>query len=198
LIVENEKFKFDKEIIDPKLKSTQNISADWAKLNSEKGLLRITAGAALTSVSKQSLLGLPIKANHMTVSTKLIFNPEHERQSAGLVSFFDTGHWQYLSYAQVGKEKFIKVVICDNYEESSQVQMPLPTSNSTIELKLSIESEKILFYISTKQHQWHKIGQTLKISRGKISTSSLLGICCIDHFGRSCNADFEYLSYTTQ
>lgn len=193
--MKSEKYKFDSSSLDPRLRSTRPINSQWADLNAHEGSLRLQSGAALTSVSQQSLIGLPIVDMHVISATRVEFSPTHRLQSAGLVSFFENGYWQYLQLSSIENQKHLVINTCSSYEVVEHFKLALDPLVGAVELKLSIESDKVLFYYSNIKHQWHMIGQTLKIDRSKINDQSILGICCVDHFGKSCHADFEFLNY---
>lgn len=191
-----EKYKFDSGYLDERLKSTDHtIGPNWADLTAREGYLRVHGRASLTSSTNQSILGRPIIEPHLTIVTKLDFKPTNLSQSAGLISFFDNGFWQYLSMVGFENEKYLHITTCTNYDIIDHYKQRLDNVAQDLELKMSIENEKVLFYYSEVKHQWQKIGPTLKVDREHINDRSLFGICCLDHFGRMCHADFEYFTY---
>ena len=192
----SEKYVFDNDFIDKRLRSTaSSISSQWADLNARKGFLRLRGGASLTSTTNQSILGRPLDNPHLTIVSKVDFKPKNFSQSAGLVSFFDTGYWQYLSITGLDDDRSLQITTCSNYNIVDHHKLKLDATVQDLGLKMSIENEKVLFYFSEIKHQWQKFGPTLKIDREQINENSLIGICCLDHFERKCHADFEYYTY---
>ena len=189
------KFIFDSTPINDQLKAFKPINTAWAKIDESQRRLRIEGGASLTSASDLNLIGLPITDTHITVHTKMEYSPAITLQSAGLVCFFDNGYWHYLNITSREKLMHLQITTCHNFEVKEHFSRPIERSESSVELKLSIESDKVLFYYSTTKHQWHKISQTLNLNRSKINENSILGICCLDHFGRESYADFEFIKY---
>lgn len=192
-----EKYSFDGDFIDENLKTSGNqIDSKWASLNDRIGYLRLRGGASLTSSSNQSIIGRPIDDDHISSVAKVDFRPTNLSHSAGLVSFFNTGFWQYLSIVGADHQLYLQISTCNNFDIVTHYKQQLDIPKKEIELKISLEDEKILFYCSEIKHQWQKIGPTLKINRAYIDRDSLIGICCLDHFGRECHADFEYYKYS--
>ncbi len=189
------------------------ISEDWASLNFRKGYLRLFGRESLSSLFYQSLIARRIQHFHIEASTLVEFEPEHFQQMAGLLAYYNTGHWYYLNIigGAMGKpsQKYLQITACDNFVTTDILENPIEiTGQKQVLLKLTIQREKLQFFYAFHEADWKPIGQTLDSSilsddyvrEGSQQyrpafTGAFVGLCCQDLAGTKKEADFAWFNY---
>ncbi len=165
--------------------------------------LRLRGCDGLNSRYDQTLLARRIDDADITVTTKLIFEPEWEKHLAGLVFIYDTAHWHYLyvSRNNVTKKKEVNILTCDNRKMS----YPLPATVTVqedvpIELRGFVKGARLQFAYNDGSG-FRNIGESLDINILTDEhvplgfTGAMVGICCQDLFRKEKCADFEWFEY---
>ena len=83
---------------------------------------------------------------------------------AGLVCYYNTGHWIYLH--MMGHEdeqsKFLQIIYCDNFSMEEILEEPIDISNQQrIYLKVHFNRANLQCYYATKANEWQKVGGIL-------------------------------------
>ncbi len=206
------RIRFNTKALDAHFQSLRvPISTDWLSLSARPGFCRIYGRESLSSLHKQSLIARRVQAFHTSTSTCLDFNPTNMQELAGLVCYYNTGHWFYLHLYghEDGKSKFLQILACDNYEIKEVLKKPIDLSNKkNVYLKADFNQAQLQFYYGTKDKHWIKVG---KKQDGSILsddyvrdgseryrpafTGAFVGICCQDLTGLKKHADFKWFDY---
>ena len=186
------------------------ISEDWCSLSERPGYLRLIGKETLGSTNQQSLLARRVQAFHVEAATALEFSPENFQQMAGLVFYYNTGHYHYayLTASYDGTQRFLAVASSDNFEMDFQDELVEVPRNQSVVLKGSMNREKLEFSYSLDNEHFHSLGKPLDASilsddhvreggqRYRAAfTGCFVGICCQDLATNQQHADFEWFEY---
>lgn len=187
------------------------IESTWANLTEKAGYLRLFGRESLNSFHRQSLLARRIQAFDVEVTTCLEFSPTTFQQMAGLIFYYNTGHWVYLHILgdDDSTSKYLQIIYCDNFEMKDILASPINISGEQrIYLKGNFKRSNLQFAYATKPNEWKRIGGILDGSilsddyvrdgsnRYRAAfTGSFVGICCQDLTGHRQPADFDWLEY---
>jgi len=188
------------------------ITEDWCSTHFRPNYLRLFGRESLTSLHYQSLIARRVQHFNIEVETCLEFQPTTFQQMAGLVAYYNTGHWFYLHIMgdEDGKSQFLQLISCDNFEMKDILATPINiTKFNKIFLKLHFNQADLQFYFATEENKWQKIGGALDgsilsddyvrdgNSRYRPAfTGSFVGLCCQDLTGQKQYADFAFFNYT--
>lgn len=166
----------------------------------EKGLcLRGCDG--LNSHYGQSLIAKRIESSHMSVTTKVYFEPDWEKHLAGLVFIYDTSHWIYcyISRSNASKSKEINVIVCDNKKMSYPTAPVEINEDVPVEICGKIDGGRLIFSFDDG-NGFREIGEVdiniltdEHIYLGFMGT--MAGVCCQDLFKKEKCAEFEYIEF---
>ena len=71
------------------------MNEEWCSLSARKGYLRLIGKESLNSFNQQSLIARRVQHFTIEVETQVDFNPQNLMQLAGLVFYYNTGHYHY-------------------------------------------------------------------------------------------------------
>ena len=187
------------------------INESWLSLTAREGNLRLYGRESLSSFHYQSLIARRVQHFNIEASTCLEFSPTTFQQMAGLVCYYNTGHWVYLHLMGHEDEtsKFLQIIYCDNFEMQEILEEPIEVSgHQRLYLKVNFNRSNLQFHYAIKANEWQKIG---KILDGSILsddyvrdgsqryrpafTGTFVGLCCQDLSGRKQHADFDWFEY---
>ncbi len=186
------------------------ITKDWCNLDVRKGFLRLYGKESLNSLHHQSLLGRRIQSFNVQVSTSLEFHPKNIHHMAGLVFYYNAGHYHYacITSNPEGTRKFLCIISSDNFKMSFQEELEDVTSSTRVVLRGDMHRDRLQFYFSLDNKEFKKIGSSLDASilsddhvrngRSRYRpafTGSFVGICCQDLALNIHHADFEWFVY---
>ncbi len=179
------------------------ITHEWLTLGS--GGLTLLGRQSLQSWENQSLVARRVTSFDVEVSTEMQFKTGSPNETAGLVFYYNSGHYHYL---QLTFEEGLKlqVITCDRRNESiiSETQV----SGSPIQLKGHFIRNAIRFFWKQGNKDWLPIGGTLDGSilsddyvqhdNGTYKaafTGAFVGLCCQDLSDNGAIAHFKYFDY---
>ena len=186
------------------------ITDDWCSLKDRKGYLRLYGKESLSSFNQQSLLARRIQDFHVVASTKVEFDPQNFQQMAGLVFYYNTGHYHYAYIAgnYDGSVKWLSVVSSDNYQMDFQDELVDVTAQDTIIIRGEMNRDKLQFSYSVDGENFKTLGKMLNASilsddyvrdgadrYRPAFTGSFVGVCCQDLAMNQHHADFEWFEY---
>lgn len=186
------------------------ITEDWCSPTAREGFLRLYGKESLTSLHHQSLLARRIQDFHVVASTQLEFNPKNIHHMAGLVFYYNAGHYHYACVTSdaKGSKKMLSVISSDNYKMSFQEELEDVTGMDAIVLKGEMNRDVLQFSFSTDESNFKAIGSQLDAgilsddhvrdgrSRYRPAfTGSFVGICCQDLEMNVHHADFKWFDY---
>ncbi len=208
------KISFDSTTLDINFQSLRiPITEGWASLKIRKEYLRLFGQESLSSFHRQSLLARRVQHFKIEAATLLAFEPDHFQQMAGLVAYYNTGHWYYLHLlgGEMGEqqETFLQITRCDNFAITDLLKSPIKlTGQKQVFLKLTIQNENLQFFYTTTEGDWHSVGAVLDSSilsddyvqaggehYRPAFTGAFVGICCQDLAGTKKEADFAQFNY---
>ncbi|MET1258101.1 glycoside hydrolase family 43 protein [Flagellimonas sp. DF-77] len=186
------------------------ITDDWCSLQERPGYLRLFGKESLSSTHRQSLLARRVQAFHIEAATAISFEPQHLQHMAGLVFYYNTGHYHYayITADYEGKQSYLSVATADNFEMGFQDELiPIP-KEATVVLKGVMDHDRLQFSYSIDGTTFHPLGQPLDASilsddhvreggqkYRAAFTGCFVGICCQDLAMNSHHADFKWFEY---
>ena len=189
------------------------ITEDWLSLRVRPGYLRLFGRESLSSFHHQSLIARRVQNFQIEATTCVEFAPVSFQQMAGLVCYYNTGHWFYLHLlgGEIGAEhkKYIQITACDNFQTTDVLETPIDiTQEARVFLKVNFSFEKLRFSFALVENNWQEIGPTLDgsilsddyVREGGTRyrpafTGAFVGVCCQDLTGRKRPADFTFFNY---
>lgn len=186
------------------------ITENWCSLSDRKGFLRLYGKESLNSLHYQSLLARRIQHFNVQVSTAIEFYPKNIHHMAGLVFYYNAGHYHYACITANfdGTKKYLSIISSDNFKMSFQEELKDISNYNTITLRGEMNRDKLQFYYSLNDTTFKKLGTLLDASilsddhvrNGRrryrpAFTGSFVGICCQDLAMNSHHADFEWFEY---
>ncbi len=186
------------------------MTEDWCCFEAREGYLRLYGKESLTSLHNQSLLARRIQHFHVQVNTALIFSPMDMHHMAGLVFYYNAGHYHYacITANPDGSRKCLSVFSSDNFNMSFQEELVDVTNHELVFLRGVMIRDQLKFYYSTDNVSFYPLGETLDASilsddhvregRSRYRpafTGSFVGICCQDLAFNKHYADFKSFEY---
>ena len=183
----------------------------WVSLQERKGFLRLKGKESLTSIHTQALVARRVQHFQIEALTSLEFDPNTILEMAGLVFYYNTGHYHYLHVTSnyQGTKKLLKIISSDHFQMIEQEQEIDITSQERIVLKGVLDHDQLQFYYSLDQEaSFSPIGAILDASilsddyvRDRDEryrpafTGMFVGICCQDLAYNRKQADFDWFEY---
>ena len=187
------------------------IGEGWCSLSARKGYLRLIGKESLNSFNQQSLIARRVQHFTIEVETQVDFNPQNLLQLAGLVFYYNTGHYHYANITAnyAGTKKYLSVISSDNYRMRFQDDLVDVTQAKHIRLKGILNGSSLHFYYALDEDAtFSPLGEGLDASilsddyvqHGGIHyrpafTGCFVGMCCQDLATNSQKADFKYFTY---
>ncbi len=201
---------FDTEKISKDFQSLRiPMNENWVSLKERPGFLRLKGKESLTSTHEQSLIARRLQHFKAETSTLIEFEPDCFQQMAGLVLYYNTGHYHYLHVTKKGDDKILSIISSNNFMKIEDKESVVISGNKSIILKASIDFENLQFSYQLKDEDtFTKIGSTLDMSilsddnvrEGSeryrpAFTGCFIGICCQDLRSNKKHADFDWFEY---
>lgn len=183
-------------------------SEDWISLTERPGFLRLKGKESLTSTHTQALVARRLQHFNAQITTSVWFEPIKFQQLAGLVLYYNTGHYHYLHITKNGNDKVLSIVSCCNYLIIEQKEIIAISGVEEILLRANINHDELQFSFSLDGNDFKKIGEKLDMSilsddyvRDESEryrpafTGCLVGLCCQDLATNKVHADFDWFEY---
>lgn len=184
------------------------ISEDWLSLSERPGFLRLKGKESLTSTHTQSLIARRLQHFNAEIKICVEFNPQRFQHMAGLVLYYNIGHYHYLYMTKEGNDKVLKVMTSNYYAVTEQEEIVKLNEDAPIILKATINREKLQFSYSYDDENFKNIGAILDMSilsddhvrdgsyhYRPAFTGCFAGVCCQDLFENKLHADFDWFEY---
>jgi len=140
--------------------------ASWLSLTRRKGALALKGQESLSSLHRQSLVGRRVQSFHTEVETSLEFSPDSFQQAAGLLAYYDTTMWYYLSVTyEEGRGRILKVVLSDDGEYKESKICVGCDGWDNVFLRASISYDSLQFAYSENGSDWVRIGENYDASK---------------------------------
>ncbi|MDW3192884.1 MAG: glycoside hydrolase family 43 protein [Cytophagales bacterium] len=179
------------------------IAKEW--LNIGTGGLTLLGRQSLQSWENQSLIARRVMAFDIEVITELQFKPGSSEEMAGLVFYYNSGHYHYL-HLTFDKGRKLKIITCDRRNEKVVAESPI--IDGPIQLKGQFIRNAIRFFWKQAGGDWNAIGETLDGSilsddyvqhdNGTYKaafTGAFVGLCCQDLSDGGAIAQFKHFQY---
>ncbi|MEN2416350.1 glycoside hydrolase family 43 protein [Flavobacterium mesophilum] len=183
-------------------------SEEWISLTERSGFLRLKGKESLTSTHTQALVARRLQHFNAQITTSVWFEPTKFQQLAGLVLYYNTGHYHYLHITKNGNDKVLSIVSCCNYLIIEQKEIIVVSGTAEILLRANINRDELQFSFSLNGNDFKNIGEKLDMSilsddyvRDESEryrpafTGCLVGLCCQDLATNSVHADFDWFEY---
>ena len=183
-------------------------TSDWFSLTERKGYMRLKGKESLSSTHTQALIARRLQHFNAEIQTKIEFEPENFQQLAGLVVYYNTGHYHYLYLSMEEGEKVLSVLSSDNFEIIEQKQSFTIPSGIPIVLRAVIAHDTLQFSFSSNEIDFQPIGAVLDMSMlsddyvregseryRPAFTGCFVGMCCQDLKTNNKEADFDWFEY---
>lgn len=151
-----------------------------------------------------------VQSYHVDVATELAFAPDTFQQMAGLVFYYNTGHYHYLHITgdDTGQHKYLSIASSDNFE-LTVLETPVEIRGAEkVKLRAVLSREELQFYYSLGDSAYHPVGGVLDASilsddhvregsaRYRAAfTGCFVGLCCQDLAYNQMPADFFWFEY---
>ncbi len=185
------------------------ISEKWMSLKERKGFLRLKGKESLTSTHEQSLIARRLQHFKAEVSTLIEFEPDCFQQMAGLVLYYNTGHYHYLHITKKENDKILSIISSNNFIQIEDKEKVVISRNTSVTLKATVNFGELQFSYRLKNEEpFINIGLVLDMSvlsddnvrEGSeryrpAFTGSFVGVCCQDLRSNKNHADFDWFEY---
>lgn len=191
-------FDFTKEkTLDKSLMTLRGPIDDMLEF-SDNGLL-IKGGDGLMSKFRQSMVAHRIEERDVTVNTELVFEPDCEKNMAGIIAYYDTGDWHYMFINRdndTGK-KLINTLTADHGKLVYTHEMKEVKENVPIRLSAHIKENQLQFaYDDGDGEKPFGEPKDMKVITDENIylgfTGAVIGICVQDMYLRDKGAYFKY------
>lgn len=157
--------------------------------------MELKGGSGLNSRFDQSLLARRVDEENIEVSVKVGFEPDCDRQLAGLVFIYDTSHWHYLYITKKDGKKICKVLTCDN-KRLIYYDNEVETGAEGVMLSARLKNKKIEFFADGKTVEKNVDASILSDEHIYLGfTGAMVGVSCIDIEKREKTATFKSFKY---
>lgn len=179
------------------------VTKEWLTIGA--GGLSLLGKQPLQSWESQSLVARRVRYFDIEVTTELAFKPGSIEEMAGLVFYYNSGHYHYLHLTD-DKGLKLRVITCNRNKESVITETAIKPG--LIQLKGTFIRNVIRFYWQQDGQGWQSIGETLDGSilsddyvqhdNGNYKaafTGAFVGLCCQDLAGNGAIAHFKHFHY---
>lgn len=181
------------------------IDENWLRyLN---GALVLKGREGLSSTFKQSLVARRVQDFNISYEIELSSNSQNFQQMAGLVCYYNTGHYYYLHIYRENNQLLLQLSKNDNFSYSDILEEPIQLHMDRVKLKTQWVHDSLQFFIHIND-EWLKVGASQDaqlLSDDYVRdgsdryrpafTGSFVGIACQDLTGNYTEANFYSLTY---
>jgi xylan 1,4-beta-xylosidase len=202
-----ERTRFDRPELPPDF---QWLRSPWPdelfSLTACPGRLRLYGLESPGSFFRQSLVARRQQAHCFGAGTRMLFEPEHFQQMAGLICYYNAAKFHYLYVSRdESNGRFVRAMSCiPDLARAEDVTAPIPIpSVIPVELRVEVDCERLHFGYRAGDDNWCWMPQLdasiLSDEAGPPFhpnfTGAFVGVCCQDLAGTRHPADFEYFDY---
>lgn len=178
------------------------ITSEWADLQTHKGYLRLRGRESLTSNYYVSLLARRLTAFHTRSTAKLEFTPEHYHHLAGIACYYDSDfhHCAYKTYDEVNGREILSVYsFIDGQMQFADIAVEVPKAQP-VWLRAETYAAVLRFYYSLDGQAFEPLGPELDLSllsdeSGGKFTGTFVGMFAQDTHTKSKWAEFDSFAY---
>lgn len=195
---------FDSPVLGPQYYAPRILPERFVDLTSRPGFARIRGQESRTSLNRVSILARKLTSVHVTVTTRMEFQPEVHQHSAGLILYYDNMNYVNLRkyYSETLGQSALSIIHLENGEKTEMLNTRIPVDDVPIYLRLTIEGRESYFEWSYDGNTYTKIGRTFDTTRfsdeyckyGEF-TGTFVGMTCADRVRHRHTADFDFFDY---
>ena len=180
---------------------------EWVNTTERPGFLRIYGGDSFFSQVNPSIMATRATSFLYEIDTKVIFNPNHYSETAGVGLYYDSNNWVYLhiTYSEITKGPVLSVLQAKLGERKEIFQPIIEVPSGTVELKIIYNMGFAEMYFRlVDQEEWQlvmeKIDVTYLSDEGVNGESGEIGgftglfnfIGTVDAYQHDSFADFQF------
>ncbi len=180
----------------------------WASLSRRPGWLSLRGRDSLASTFDQSLVARRLQHFRACAETRLVFEPHHFKQAAGLIAYYDRLHYHYFRVTAAGPDRIKLGVISSENTKASRLEVAeLPVAAGRgIRLRMEMDHAELRFAWAPADAVdgvgWRSVDRVFEatmlgdwVSPHSNFTGTFWGVCCQDLLERSIWAEFDYFDY---
>lgn len=178
-------------------------------LTEKPGHLRLYGKGSLTNEHEQSLVARRWQSFHFDAQTAVAYSPFSFQQMAGLVNYYNTGHWSmiHVTWNEING-RVIEVSqnnrgVLTSFLKDKAIKVP--DEVEYVHFKVKVRKESYRYAYSFDNENWTEIDITLDAailsddyvvqSYGGFFTGAFVGMANVDYAGYELPADFDYFMY---
>ncbi|ANS75943.1 beta-xylosidase [Paenibacillus yonginensis] len=178
-------------------------------LTAKPGHLRLYGKGSLTNEHEQALVARRWQSFYFDAQTSVAYSPYTFQQMAGLVNYYNTGHWSmiHVTWNEI-HGRVIEVTQNDRGVLTSFLKdkaIKVPDEAEYVHFKVKVRKETYTYAYSFDNEYWTDIEITLDAailsddyvvqSYGGFFTGAFVGMANVDYSGYELPADFDYFTY---
>lgn len=194
---------FDQQHLDPHYQSLRaKIPPHFCNTTERPGYLRLRGRESITSPFEQTLVAIRQSSFSYIATTALECEPKTYNQMAGIVAFYDEGHFFYLAVTNEDGHSVVNLYLADRgfwIQPIDPIQLP---DTRRIYLKMQMIMGFLQCFYSVDETNWYKLGDVFDASILSDEylipvhfTGSFVALAAQDLDGSAFVADFDYLTY---
>ncbi|ATI80773.1 glycoside hydrolase family 43 protein [Sphingobium yanoikuyae] len=175
-------------------------------LSERPGFLRLYGRETIGSHFEQALVARRVEHNCFTATTSLDFTPQSFQQAAGLILYYNSTKYYYLSISMEAAARELQLMIASPHlAEGITMETAAQLPDGPIELMAQIDGDTLTFsWRAEGDPDWNKLPQSLDatILSDEVTcpglpnfTGTFVGMACQDASGRATPADFSRFLY---
>ncbi|WP_282674614.1 family 43 glycosylhydrolase [Lactococcus cremoris] len=140
---------------------------EWVNTTERPGFLRIYGGDSFFSQVNPSIMATRATLFLYEIDTKVIFNPNHYSETAGVGLYYDSNNWVYLhiTYSEITKGPVLSVLQAKLGERKEIFQPIIEVPSGTVELKIIYNmgfSE--MYFRLVDQEEWQLVMEKIDVT----------------------------------
>lgn len=146
---------FDDSILSLNWATLRSPAKDLYSLTENKGYLTLTVANSSTSDrSTPAFISRRLQHHKFDCTTRLLFEPEDDSTSAGILLFKDEGHQYFLSVTRVASQKRIVLEKIGSQETEILAFGNLDDADASIDLRVQSHGHHYAFQYATSRDDW--------------------------------------------
>lgn len=140
---------------------------EWVNTTERPGFLRIYGGDSFFSQVNPSIMATRATSFLYEIDTKVIFNPNHYSETAGVGLYYDSNNWVYphITYSEITKGPVLSVLQAKLGERKEIFQPIIEVPSGTVELKIIYNmgfSE--MYFRLVDQEEWQLVMEKIDVT----------------------------------
>lgn len=140
---------------------------EWVNTTERPGFLRIYGGDSFFSQVNPSIMATKATSFLYEIDTKVIFNPDHYSETAGVGLYYDSNNWVYLhiTYSEITKGPVLSVLQAKLGERKEIFQPIIEVPSGTVELKIIYNMGFAEMYFRlVDQEEWQLVMEKIDVT----------------------------------